>query len=107
MWSSKNFMPRTAGGKAVAQPSWDQLSVYPCTDGLPIDESPLFDPQKPFENRDPRLTATIVEFGSEFLGYVYDPDPRAEKVLDVTNGQMVVNKDTRAIPSTPLITDCS
>ena len=26
-------------------PSWDLLAAYECTDGLPIDESPLFDPQ--------------------------------------------------------------
>lgn len=95
VWSSKNFMPRTAGGNAVAQPSWELLSIYPCTDGLLIDESPLFDPQHPFENRDPRLAATIVEFGSEFLGFVYDPDPRAVKVLNVNTGQMVENKDTK------------
>lgn len=95
VWSSRNFMPRTAGGNAVAQPSWELLSIYPCTDGLLIDESPLFDPQKPFENRDPRLAANIVEFGSEFIGYVYDPDPRAETVLNVSTGQMVENKDTK------------
>ena len=95
IWSSKNFMPRTAGGNAVAQPSYELLSIYPSVDGLPIDESPLFDPQKPFENRDPRLTATIVEFGSEFLGYIYNPDPRAEEVLNVNTGQMVENMDTK------------
>ncbi|MEC3878115.1 RagB/SusD family nutrient uptake outer membrane protein [Parapedobacter sp. 10938] len=95
VWSSRNFMPRTAGGNAVAQPSWELLSIYPCTDGLLIDESPLFNPQKPFENRDPRLSATIVEFGSEFLGFIYDPDPRVEKVLNVNTGQLVENKDTK------------
>jgi len=95
VWSSQNFMPRTLGGNAVAQPSWELLSIYPATDGLLIDESPLFNPQKPFENRDPRLAATIVAFGSEFLGVVYDPDPRAEKVLNTGTGQMVENKDTK------------
>src|SRR5690606_9094820 len=95
VWSSKNFMPRTIGGNAVAQPSWELLAIYPCTDGLLIDESPLLNPKNPFENRDPRLAATIVEFGSEFLGVIYDPDPRAERVLNVNTGQMVENKDTK------------
>lgn len=95
IWSSQNFMPRTAGGNAVAQPSWELLSIYPCTDGKMIDESSLFDPQHPFENRDPRLTETMVAFGTEFLGYIYDPDPRAERVLNVNTGQMVENKDTK------------
>src|SRR5690606_19829930 len=67
VWSSQNFMPRTVGGNAVAQPSWELLAIYPCTDGQFIDESPLFNPKRPFENRDPRLSATIVEFGTEFL----------------------------------------
>lgn len=95
VWSSQNFMPRTIGGNAVAQPSWELLAIYPCTDGLLIDESPLFNPQNPFENRDPRLAATMVAFGSEFLGFIFNPDPRAERVLNVTTGQMVVNKDTK------------
>lgn len=95
VWSSRNFMPRTPGGTAVAQPSWELLSIYPCTDGKLIDESSLFDPSDPFKNRDPRLAATIVEFGSEFLGYEYNPDPRAEEVLNYSTGQMVENKDTK------------
>lgn len=95
VWSSQNFMPRTVGGNAVAQPSWELLSIYPCTDGRLIDKSPLFNPQRPFDNRDPRLAATIVAFGSEFLGYVFDPDPRVKKVLNVNTGQMVENKDTK------------
>ena len=95
IWSSTNFMPRTMGGAAVAQPSWELLSIYPCIDGKLIDESPLFNPQNPFENRDPRLTETMVEFGTEFLGYIYDPDPRAERVLNVNTGQLVENKDTK------------
>ncbi|WP_460764897.1 RagB/SusD family nutrient uptake outer membrane protein [Niabella terrae] len=96
-WSAKNFYPRTAGGSSVAQPSWELFCAYPCTDGLPIDESGLYDPQEPFKNRDPRCTATIVEFGSEFLGYTYDPNPYATTVLSTATGTMVKNKDSRAV----------
>ena len=96
-WGSKNFYTRTAGGANVAQPSWDLFAAYPSTDGLPIDESPLFDPQNPFENRDPRLAMTIAEFGKEHLGYIYDPNPYAEEVLNVATGEMVSNKDTRSV----------
>lgn len=93
----KNFYTRNAGGAAVAQPSWDLFFSYYCTDGLPIDESPLFDPQNPFDNRDPRLSETFVPFGEEFLDYIYDPSPYAEKVLQVSSGKMVQNRDSRAV----------
>lgn len=96
-WTATNFYTRTAGGSSVAQPSWDLFAAYPATDGLPIDESPLFDPRNPFENRDPRLKMTIVEFGTEHLGFVYDPNPYTTKVRNVSTGKMVNNKDTRSV----------
>ncbi|WP_025763602.1 RagB/SusD family nutrient uptake outer membrane protein [Dyadobacter tibetensis] len=96
-WGAKNFYTRTAGGSSVAQPSWDLFCSYTCTDGLPIDESPLFDPRNPFQNRDPRCTMSIVEFGKEHLGYIYDPNPYATKVENTSSGAMVANKDTRSV----------
>jgi len=95
-WSTKNWITRTAGGYAVAQPSWELLAAYTCTDGLPIDESPLFNPRNPFQNRDPRCTETIVEFGTEHLGFIFDPHPNATEVLNVNTGEMVTNKDTKS-----------
>ncbi|MCC9138848.1 RagB/SusD family nutrient uptake outer membrane protein [Pontibacter silvestris] len=96
-WTAKNFYTRTAGGSSVAQPSWDLFCAYPCTDGLPIDESPLFDPCNPFDNRDPRCKMTFVEFGTEHLGFIYDPNPYTTKVLNVSTGKKVNNKDTRSV----------
>ncbi|MDR0429646.1 MAG: RagB/SusD family nutrient uptake outer membrane protein [Tannerellaceae bacterium] len=95
-WSTTNFIIRTAGGAGVAQPSWELLATYPCTDGLPIDESPLFNPRNPFENRDPRCAETIVEFGTAILDYIYDPHPDATRILQVSTGRMVTNKDTKS-----------
>lgn len=83
----KNFMPRTGGGNAVAQPSWELLAAYTCTDGLPIDESPLFDPHKPFKNRDPRCTYTIVEHGTVLNGYVFEPHPDSTTVMNYNAGK--------------------
>ena len=96
-WTTTNFITRNAGGSATAQPSWDLMCAFPCTDGKPIDESDLYDPQHPFRNRDPRLAATIVEFGTPHLGYIYDPSPYATQVMDVNTGQMVANNDSRAV----------
>ena len=86
---------RLAGGTATAQPSWELLCSFTCTDGLPIDKSPLYDRKNPFKNRDPRCAATLVEFGTEFLGYVYDPGVRS--VRRVSTGAMVNNTDSRLV----------
>ncbi|QGY47736.1 RagB/SusD family nutrient uptake outer membrane protein [Maribellus comscasis] len=86
---------RTPGGFVVRGPSWQLLASYLCTDGLPIDESPLFDPQNPFENRDPRCNKTIIEFGSQFAGVVYEPHPDSLVVFNSNTGSYVTNKDSR------------
>lgn len=94
-WNTKNFITRTAGGNAVANPSWELFCAFPCTDGLPIDESPLYDPRNPFLNRDPRCAEMIVPFGTEHLGFIYEPHPDSLWVLNVNTGQKVKNLDTR------------
>ena len=94
--ATKNELPRNAGGYGSYAPSWDLLASFLCTDGLPIDESPLFDPHNPFKNRDPRCTATIVEFGTRHCSFDFDPHPDALKVMNYKTGKMVTNQDTRA-----------
>jgi hypothetical protein len=96
-WTSTNFVTRNVGGASVAQPSWELFCAFPCDDGLPIDESPRYNPRNPFENRDPRCKATIVEFGSPHVGFIYDPNPYATTVMDLSSGKMVPNKDSRAV----------
>jgi len=89
--NAASFVTRTSGGTATAQPSWELFATYTCTDGLPVDESPLFDPQHPFRNRDPRCAATLVEFGTPHLGFIYDPG--VAQVLNLSTNQMVQNRD--------------
>lgn len=91
----KNEVTRNPGGWEAYCPSWDLLASYLCTDGLPIDESPLFDPHNPFKNRDPRCTATIVEFGTRHLGFDYNPHPDAVEVMNYNTGKMQKNNDAR------------
>jgi hypothetical protein len=94
---TKNYLSRLGGGwGASVAPSWELFCSYLCTDGLPIDESPLFDPRTPFKNRDPRCTATIVEFGTPWLGFIYQPHPDSLKTLNVRTGQRVTNNDCRS-----------
>lgn len=94
---NKNHISRLAGGWGAAEaPSWDLFCSFLCTDGLPIDESPLFNPKEPFKNRDPRCTETIVEFGTPWLGFIYQPHPDSLLTLNLNTGKMVKNNDTRS-----------
>ncbi len=94
---TKNWISRLAGGwGGVCAPSWELFCSYLCTDGLPIDESPLFNPRLPFKNRDPRCTASIVEFQTPWLGFMYQPHPDSLKVTNFKTGLKVTNNDTRA-----------
>lgn len=93
--SVNSFMLRTTvSSGAAAYPSWDLLAAFECTDGKPIDESPLFDPHNPYLNRDPRCNETFVAPGSVIYGCVYNPAPSATNVL--LDGKSVKNKDTKA-----------
>ncbi|HZH73033.1 MAG TPA: RagB/SusD family nutrient uptake outer membrane protein [Mariniphaga sp.] len=55
-------------GQTGKHPSQLIVDTYECIDGLRIDESPLYDPKKPFENRDPRLRSTIYMHGDTVVG---------------------------------------
>ena len=90
------LLSRLASGNAWWCPSWDLLASYTCTDGKPIDESPLYDKNDPFKNRDPRCSMTIVPFGSMHCGYEYNPHPQVTEVKD-KNGKTVSNKDSRGV----------
>jgi len=94
--SIQDFIPRNAGGWAAWAPTWDLFCAFLCTDGLPIDESPLFDPRDPFKNRDPRCAATIVEFNTPHLGFIYEPHPDSLEVMNFSTGVRQKNNDTRS-----------
>lgn len=96
-WIVKNELPRNAGGYGSDNPSWDLLAAFLCTDGLPIDESPLFDPHNPFKNRDPRCAQTIVEFETAHCGFEYNPRPDAKEVMNYSTGKKQSNQDSRAV----------
>lgn len=95
---AQDFISRNAGGFGSRLPTWDLMDSYECRDGLTIDRSPLYNPKKPFDNRDPRLAQTIVPFSTNWLGYSYQPHPDSLKVKSwKTGGNLVSNKDTRAV----------
>jgi len=50
------------------QPIGNLVNDYECTDGLPITSSPLYHAASPYDNRDPRLLATILTPGVLYKG---------------------------------------
>ena len=118
----RNFTLRTLGAHTNTGPSYQLYASYLCTDGLPIDESPLYEPKDPFRNRDPRMAYTIQPFKTPyspdyaeymaaredgtfaqkypdylFIGLVeYTPNPYITKVFDARKGTLVTTSDTKA-----------
>jgi hypothetical protein len=54
------------------------VESYLMEDGKPASESVLFDPENPYENRDPRLYQTVRLIGTMFNGSITTPEDVAE-----------------------------
>lgn len=72
---SRRFYSRVANGFSSKVPAQVVIDSYECTDGLTIDKSTLYDPTKPWENRDPRLHYTVVLPQTRFIGYMFETHP--------------------------------
>ena len=90
-------LPRLSGAATCCTccPSWDLLCAFYDDQGKPIDKSTVYNPRKPFEHRDPRCAYTIVEHGTEHLGFIYDPHFDKPEVWSSREGKMVTNNDSR------------
>ena len=70
-----DYGPRSLQGGSTFTPLRSLVDFYQMEDGLSIDDSPLFDPDNPYENRDPRMYATLLYPGATFAGAVYNSLP--------------------------------
>lgn len=95
--SVQGVISRISGGQANNYPSFELFCAYPCTDGLPINKSPLFNPREPFLNRDPRLLETIVPFGENYFGYTYYSHPDSLTVFNTNTGAFVKNANALSV----------
>ncbi|MDR0757317.1 MAG: RagB/SusD family nutrient uptake outer membrane protein [Tannerella sp.] len=89
----QNFQTRNETGWAIFVPSQQLVDSYDCIDGKNIAESPLFDKEHPFENRDPRLKLSIVVPGERFGDYRLESHVDSALCYQYSTGQMVQNKD--------------
>lgn len=71
--NSTTYAPvRTHRGFALILPTKELDHSFEMIDGLSIEESPLYDETKPFENRDPRYYDTFLYQGAELNGTPVD-----------------------------------
>ncbi|CAH0312553.1 SusD-like protein BACOVA_02651 [Pedobacter sp. Bi27] len=68
--------PETWGGWHQYSPFNELVEAYECKDGKTIAESPLFDKNNPYNNRDPRMDFNImISDRTSFRGKVYSAKP--------------------------------
>ena len=101
-YNGQSFMMRNPSsqygsekGTATAGPSMEGMLSFLCTDGLPVDESPLYNPSRPWDNRDPRCGMTMALPESTFMGLEYNPGN--EKIMDYGSGKEIKNNDSRLV----------
>lgn len=76
------------GNWSTAVPSSMLVDSYLCTDGKPINESALYDQEKPYENRDPRLKGSIIVPQTWFGGDLFETHPDSTKTWRNENGTL-------------------
>lgn len=87
------FSPRTHNGAIYFSPSQSMMDTFQCIDGKAITESQLYNPEKPWENRDPRLDLYCVRPQSRLMGIQFSTSSSDKKLLDYNSGNYVTNND--------------
>src|SRR5690606_32887016 len=83
------FGLRTTQGWSIAVPTQNVVDFFQCIDGEHIDESPWYDPVHPYDNRDPRLTASILTPGQWFGDLLFENHPDSTTTWRRQNGNLV------------------
>lgn len=87
------YVSRVHNGAAGGGPTQSMMDSFECTDGLSILESPLYDWQKPWRNRDPRLDLYCLRSNTRCMGVEFNTSPSATTVTDFNTGAQVNNND--------------
>ena len=97
-----SMFPRSQGsrnlnGYSTNVPTQSMIDSYEATDGKTIDKSSVYNPKKPFENRDPRLSASIILPGTIWAGQIFESHPDSLKLRDATGKIIGNNSDSRKV----------
>ncbi|NMH86829.1 RagB/SusD family nutrient uptake outer membrane protein [Flavivirga algicola] len=74
------------GGWSQFVPVQQTLDSYETINGLPIDEDPSFDPVNPFDNRDPRMKASIAVPGELWTNRIFQQHSDSIATWQIVNG---------------------
>ncbi|MCO4292700.1 RagB/SusD family nutrient uptake outer membrane protein [Solitalea sp. MAHUQ-68] len=72
MWDMGAHLPNSEGGWSSIDPTQSLVDEYECTDGKVKELSSLYNPQNPYVNRDPRMSATIIYPGADWRGSLFN-----------------------------------
>ena len=81
----QHIMPHGEGGWSAVAPIQKLVDTYICLDGKTISESTIYNPDKPFERRDPRLHYTVICPGDEWNGRFMDPFSPSDQYVGGNN----------------------
>lgn len=84
---SRLLSPRSSQGDGSIVPTRALVDSYECIDGRTIDQSPLYNPAAPYDNRDPRLKISILTPGATYNGNVFNPVPGSNTADMIASNQ--------------------
>lgn len=68
-WEKDNYPPSLGlSVQGTTNPSQNLVDAFPMSDGLPMNDSPLYDANDPYKNRDPRFYMTVLYNDVDFRG---------------------------------------
>jgi starch-binding outer membrane protein, SusD/RagB family len=88
---------RNKGSYSTVVPCQSLVDSYEATDGKPIDESDIYNPKNPFENRDPRLKQSIITPQSHWAGFIFESHPDSMIYRRVDGSVIGSNADCRTV----------
>lgn len=87
------YAPRTHNGASFVGPSQGLMDTFQCKDGKAITESPLYNWQEPWKNRDPRLDLYTLRPDSRAMGIEFTTNVSVTKVTDYNNEAKKINNN--------------
>lgn len=99
-WGRSNGFPLRMGDRygffCQLLPTQNLIDAYPTVNGLPIDKDPSYNPKDPWENRDPRMRASIVFPQDVWGGRIYESH-RDSLMTSTVEGERIKNNNCRSV----------
>ncbi|MFT3902415.1 MAG: RagB/SusD family nutrient uptake outer membrane protein [Niabella sp.] len=72
-WVLGAMLPNSLGGWSSMAPTQSLVDAYETKNGLTIDKDPSYNALQPYNDRDPRLDASVVRPGQLYMGEYFNP----------------------------------